>query len=403
VSPAGEVVVDLGAVAANTAELARRAGAAQVMAVVKGDAYGHGLVPCARAALAGGAAWLGVAQLDEALALRAAGVTAPVLAWLYGPAQPLDAAVAAGVDVSASAPWAVAAAAAAAARTGAVARVHLKVDTGLGRGGSTTAEWPALVAAALAAQAEGAVEVVAAWSHFAFADDPDHATVRAQERVFAEALAVGEALGARWPLRHLANSAATLTNPGAHLDLVRPGIAVYGLSPVPHLGGPAAFGLRPAMTLRAPLALVKDVPAGQGVSYAHAHTTTAPTRLGLVPLGYADGIPRHAGGDGSAPAEHPGGPVRVAGGTARVAGRVCMDQFVVDLAGLPGAAEAAAGDPVVVFGDGLDGSPTAEDWARAAGTIGYEVVTRISSRLPRRYVGDPGAAPGPATGAERAP
>ena len=391
-STAGEVVVDLGAVAANTAELARRAGAAQVMAVVKADAYGHGLVPCARAALAGGATWLGVAQLEEALALRAAGVTAPVLAWLYGPGQPLDAVVAAGVDVSGAALWALDAARGAAARTGVTARVHLKVDTGLGRGGSTAAQWPALVTAALAAQAEGAVEVVAAWSHFALADDPDHPTVRAQERVFAEALATGEALGARWPLRHLANSAATLTNTGAHLDLVRPGIAVYGLSPVPHLGDAAAFGLRPAMTLTAPLALVKDVGAGQGVSYAHAHTTTAPTRLGLVPLGYADGVPRHAGGDSDRPDLHPGGPVMVAGGTTRVAGRVCMDQFVVDLAGLPGAAVAAAGDPVVLFGDGRDGSPTAEDWARAAGTIGYEVVTRISSRLPRRYVGGPGPA-----------
>ncbi len=376
-SAAGEVVVDLGAIRANTAELVRRAGPAQLMAVVKADAYGHGLVPSARAALAGGATWLGVAQLGEALALRAAGISAPVLAWLYAPGQALDEVVAAGVDVSVSAPWALDAAAAAARRTGAAARLHLKVDTGLGRNGSTTAEWPALVSAALEAQDRGGVEVVGVWSHFALADDPDHPTVRAQEEVFADAVATGERLGAEWQLRHLANSAATLTNPGAHLDLVRPGIAVYGISPVPHLGDAASFGLRPAMTLRAPLALVKDVGAGQGVSYAHAYTTAAPTRLGLVPLGYADGVPRSAGG---------AGPVAVAGGVTRVAGRVCMDQFVVDLAGLPGAADAAAGDPVVLFGDGLDGGPTAEDWARAAGTIAYEVVTRVSPRLPRRYL-----------------
>ncbi len=401
-SAAGEVVVDLAAITANTAELlARTRGGAAVMAVVKADAYGHGLLPAARAALAGGATWLGVAQLDEAVALRAGGITAPVLAWLYGPGQSLDDVVAAGVDVSVSAPWAVDAAAAAATATGTTARLHLKVDTGLGRNGSTPAEWPALVRASLAAQAAGTVEVVGVWSHFALADDPDHPAVRAQERVFAEAVATGEALGARWQLRHLANSAATLTNPGAHWDLVRPGIAVYGISPVPHLGDGASFGLRPAMSLRAPLALVKDVGAGQGVSYAHAYTTSAPTRLGLVPLGYADGVPRHAGsgarpaqGDqwgqpGSEPTSEPGGPVMVAGGTTRVAGRVCMDQFVVDLAGLPGAAGARAGDLAVLFGDGRDGGPTAEDWARAAGTIAYEVVTRVSPRLPRRYVGGP--------------
>ena len=378
----GEVVVDLDAIADNTRALVARAGSAAVMAVVKADAYGHGLVPSARAALAGGATWLGVAQLAEALALRAAGVTAPVLAWLHAPGQDLAPAVAAGVDLSASSPGAVADAAAAAARTGRTARLHLKIDTGLSRGGATTADWPALVAAALAAQADGSVQVVGAWSHYAFADAPDHPTVRRQTDVFAQALAVAEAAGARFELRHLSNSAATLTNPAARFDLVRPGLAVYGLSPVPELGGPERFGLRPAMTLRARLALVKDVGAGVGVSYAHAYTTPAPTRLGLVPLGYADGVPRSASGTG---------PVQVAGGRTAVAGRVCMDQFVVDLAGLPGAADARAGDEVVLFGDGRDGGPTAEDWARAAGTISYELVARTSARLPRRYVGTAGA------------
>ena len=380
----GEVVVDLDAIADNVAELRRRAGGAEVMAVVKADAYGHGLLPCARAALAGGATWLGVAQLDEALALRAGGVAAPVLAWLYGPGQDLGPVVAAGVDLSVAAPWALAAAAEAARRTGAVARLHLKVDTGLGRNGSTVAGWPDLVRAALAEQATGSVQVVGVWSHLARADEPDDPTVRAQEEVFARAVATGEALGARWALRHLANSAATLTAPRVAWDLVRPGLAVYGLSPVPHLGAPADFGLRPAMSLRAPLALVKDVPAGQGVSYAHAYTTSAPTRLGLVPLGYADGVPRSAGGP-----DHPA-PVLVAGGRTTIAGRVCMDQLVLDLGGLPGAAQAAAGDEVVLFGDAARGEPTAQEWAQAAGTISYEVVTRVSTRLPRRHVGGAG-------------
>lgn len=380
----GEVVVDLDAIADNVAELRRRAGDAAVMAVVKADAYGHGLLPSARAALAGGAGWLGVAQLDEALALRAGGITAPVLVWLYGPGQDLDGVVAAGVDVSVAAPWALSAAAAAARRTGAVARLHLKVDTGLGRNGVTVEGWPDLVSAALAEQATGAVEVVGVWSHFARADEPDHPAVRAQEEVFAQAVAAGEALGARWQLRHLANSAATLTAPRAAWDMVRPGLAVYGLSPVPQVGGPESFGLRPSMSLRAPLALVKDVPAGQGVSYAHAYTTSEPTRLGLVPLGYADGVPRAAGGPDD-PA-----PVLVAGGRTTIAGRVCMDQLVLDLGGLPGASQAAAGDEVVLFGDAARGEPTAQEWADAAGTISYEVVTRVSNRLARRFVGTAG-------------
>ncbi len=381
---AGQVVIDLSAIEENTRALGHLARSAQVMAVVKADAYGHGLVPSARAALAGGATWLGVAQLGEALALRRAGITAPVLAWLYGPGQRLDAVVAAGVDVSVAAPWALAAAVEAAQRTEVTARLHLKIDTGLGRNGSTRDDWPDLVRAALAAAADGAVEIVGVWSHFAFADEPEHPAVRAQEEAFADAVAVGEGLGARWQLRHLANSAATLTAPRVAWDMVRPGLAVYGLSPVPRLGAagaPETFGLRPAMSLRAPLVLVKDVGAGQGVSYGHAYVTPVPTRLGLVPLGYADGVPRSAGGP-----DRPA-PVRVAGGTTTIAGRVCMDQLVVDLGALPGAAAARAGDEVVLFGDGARGEPTAQEWAEAAGTISYEVVTRVSGRLPRRYVG----------------
>ncbi len=376
---AAEAVVDLDAVAANVGVLAERAPGAAVMAVVKADAYGHGLLPCARAALAGGATWLGVAQVAEALALRAGGVTAPVLCWLATPGGDLADAVAADVDVSVAAPWALDEAVTAAREHDRPARVHLKVDTGLGRGGATPDDWHDLVVAALAARAEGTVQLVGAWSHFAWADAPEHPTVRAQEQVMADAVATAERLGARFELRHLANSAATLTNPGAHLDLVRPGIAVYGLSPVPEIASTADLGLVPAMTLTARLALVKRVGAGQGVSYGHAYTTAAETTLGLVPLGYADGVPRHAGN---------AGPVLAAGRTRRVAGRVCMDQLVVDL----GDDEAAAGDEVVLFGTGADGGPTAQDWAEAAGTIGYEIVSRLGARVPRRHVGTAGVA-----------
>ncbi len=373
------VVVDLDAVRANTSALLERAQAsgAAVMAVVKADAYGHGLVPSARAAVAGGATWLGVAHVQEALALRAAGVGVPVLAWLYSPGVDLGPAVAAGVDLSVSAPWALDQVVRAAAGVGRTARVHLKIDTGLARGGATPHDWDALLAAVAGARAEGAVEVVGVWSHMARADEPTHPTVLAQRQVFTDAVAAAERAGLRPVLRHLANSAATLTASDTHFDLVRPGIAVYGLSPVPALHSAADLGLRPAMTLEADLALVKDVPAGQGVSYAHAYTTPEPTTLGLVPIGYADGVPRHASGTG---------PVQVGRIRTRVAGRVCMDQFVVDLG--PGAsASVVAGDTAVLFGPGDGGEPTAQDWADAAGTISYEIVARVAGRLPRSWVG----------------
>jgi alanine racemase len=373
-------VVDLAAIRSNVATLVERAGPAQVLAVVKADAYGHGLVPVARAALAAGATWLGTAQVDEAVALRAAGITAPVLAWLYAPGAELATAIAADIDLSVGAAWALSDVVDAARETGRTARIHLKVDTGLGRNGVLPRELAPLVDAALAAEAEGLVRLVGVWSHLAMADDPGHPTVRAQHQVFADAVALAEAHGARLEVRHLANSAATVTDPSIHYDLVRPGLAVYGLSPVPQLHTPAELGLRPAMRLEADLAVTKVVPAGQGVSYAHAYTTRTDTVLGVVPIGYADGVPRHASGTPDAW----GGPVQVGGRRLGVAGRVCMDQFVLDLG--PDATE-TAGDTVVLFGAGDDGEPTAEDWARAAGTISYEIVTRLGARLPRVYVG----------------
>jgi alanine racemase len=220
--------------------------------------------------------------------------------------------------------------------------------------------------------------VVGIFSHLAWADAPDHPTVRHQREVFDQVVQRAERLGARPEVRHLANSAATLTNPSAHYDLVRPGLAVYGLSPVPDLRSPEQLGLRPAMTLQARLSLVKRVPAGTGVAYGHAYVTDAATVLGLVPLGYADGLPRAAGN---------AGPMLVAGQVRPVAGRVSMDQVMVDLGDGPAAHAARAGDPVVLFGDAARGEPTAQQWADAAGTISYEVVARLGGRVPRRYVG----------------
>jgi len=372
--------VDLGAIRANV-EALRAATSAEVLAVVKADGYGHGLLPSARAAVAGGATWLGTALLDEALALRAAGITAPrVLAWLIGPGEAWADALAADVDLSVNAGWALDEVVAAARQAGTTARVHLKVDSGLGRGGAAPADWADLVEAARKAEAEGVVRVVGLWSHLAYADAPGHPTILRQAEVFRQAVALAEGAGIDPEVRHLANSAATLTAPEHHFDLVRPGLAVYGLSPVPDVAGPSAYGLRPAMTLAADLVHVKRVPAGSGVSYGHIYTTDRETTLGLVPLGYADGVPR-AGGNV--------GPVLAAGRSRTVAGRVCMDQLVLDL----GDDDVAVGDEVVLFGPGDDGAPTAQDWAEATGTISYEIVTRVGPRVPRVYV-DTGAETG---------
>ncbi|WP_127499744.1 alanine racemase [Actinoplanes solisilvae] len=368
-----EVRVDLDAIRDNVALLRART-TAEVMAVVKGDGYGHGMLPSARAALAGGATWLGVATLDEGLALRRAGIEAPVLAWLHSPGLPLHEGVAAGIDLNAGSLELLDELVTAARRAERTARVHLKIDTGLSRGGATAAEWPALLEAAAKAQVDGEVEIVGVWSHFVSADAPEHESVDHQLAAFADGLAVAEGFGVTPRYRHIANSAATLTRPDAHYDLVRPGIAVYGLSPV----AGETFGLRPAMTARARVALTKRVPAGQGVSYGHAYVTERATTLALVPLGYADGVPRAASNSG---------PIQLGGKRRTIAGRVCMDQVVVDVGDDP----IESGDVATLFGPGDDGGPTADDWAEVVGTINYEIVTRFgSTRVPRVYDGDAG-------------
>lgn len=375
--------IDLAAIRHNVGVLRGRAGSAQLMAVVKADAYGHGLVPVARAAVAGGADWLGTAQLVEALELRAAGLTVPLLTWLHAPGADYTPAVAAGIDLGVSAPWGLAEAARAAEVTGRTARVQLKVDTGLGRNGAYAlgggrTDYADLVDRAAVAQADGRIEVVGVFTHFAYADAPTHPTVGSQLDAFAEAVALAERAGLRLQVRHMSNSAATLTTPAAAWDMVRPGLAVYGLCPVDDLGSSADFDLVPAMTAVARVATVKRVPAGQGVSYGHTFTTTAPTTLADVPVGYADGIPRHVSNQAR---------VLLGGSQRPIAGRVCMDQIVVDA----GDADVACGDEVVLFGPGTDGEPTAQDWAQAAGTINYEIVTRFGPRVPRVYVGGEGS------------
>src|SRR6266567_883645 len=275
------------------------------------------------------------------------------------------------IDFAAGSPGYVAAVEAAAVQAGVQARLHLKADTGLSRGGATPADWPAVLEAALAAQARGSVRVLRLRSHFACADIPGHPSVAAQLATFAEAVAAADKAGVTPEVRHIANTAAALTVPESRYDLVRFGGAIYGLSTLP---GGAPSWLRPVMTLRARLAMVKRVPAGTGVSYGHRYVTARETTLGLVPLGYADGVPRAAAG---LPL------VSARGRRWPIAGTVCMDQFVVDFGDEP----AAVGDEVVLFGPGDDGEPTAQEWGEALGTISYDLATGIGARVPRAYPG----------------
>ncbi|HEY1916611.1 MAG TPA: alanine racemase [Streptosporangiaceae bacterium] len=368
---AAEVVIDTQAITGNAAALRELAGPAALLAVVKSDGYGHGMVPAARAALAGGAQWLGVTTVAEALALREAGFTARVLCLLDDPQAAHAAAVTAGIDLSVGTEASLRQVAAAAQQAGRPASVHLKADTGMSRGGATPADWPGLVAAALRAQAAGQVHITGIWSHLACADIPGHLSIAGQLSAFDDAVATARRAGARPDLLHLANTAATLTLPQARFDLVRPGGGLYGLSCLP---GGAPPWLRPAMTARTRLVQVKRVSAGSGVSYGHRYVTAAPTTLGLVPVGYADGLPRSATNTAQ---------VLAAGRRHTIAGTVCMNQFVLDLGGAP----AAAGDEVVLFGPGEAGEPTAQDWADALGTISYEIVIGFGGRWARSYRG----------------
>jgi len=369
VTPA-EARVDLSAIAHNIGVLREHASGAEVMAVVKADGYGHGMVESARACLQAGATRLGAALVSEAVALREAGFTVPILAWIITPGESLDAAAEHGIELSAGSTVILDRIADAARRTGRTVRVHLKVDTGISRGGAPLAAWPELLDRAAALRAEGVIEVTGLWSHFACADIPGHPSIAAQLDAFDEAVTQADKKGVgAGAIRHFANSAAVLTIPRARYDMVRPGIAIYGLSPIPELGD---FGLRPAMTLVARVALAKRVPPGSGVSYAHLYVTDRETTLGLVPLGYADGVMRGLSNRGE---------VFAAGRRRRIAGRVCMDQFVIDVGDDP----LAAGDEVILFGPGDHGEPTAQEWADSLGTITHEIVTRIGSRVPRVY------------------
>jgi alanine racemase len=372
-----EIVVDLDAVRHNVAVLRELTGVTMIT-VVKADGYGHGMVPVARAAREAGSEWLAVATLDEAAALRAGGDTGRVLTWLTVPGEDYAGAIRAEVDLTAYSVAELDEIEAAVRRAGHPARLQLKVDTGLSRGGAARRDWAAFYDRAMAGERAGHWTVTGLWSHLACADEPAHPANDAQEAAFRDALALADAVGLQPELRHLANSAAAVLRPSARLDAVRCGIATYGLDPAPY----AEHGtdLRPAMTVRAELALVKHLDTGDAVSYGHQWTAPGPTTVGLVPVGYGEGVPVHASNVGE---------VSVDGKRRPIRGRVCMDQVIVDLGG----DEPPVGSEVVLFGAPGDGRPTAQDWAEACGTINYEIVTRMGGRMTRRYVDAQGGPP----------
>ncbi|WP_308493033.1 alanine racemase [Microbacterium terrisoli] len=362
-----EALIDTAAIADNVRQLRRLTGV-EIIAVVKADAYGHGAVRSAAAALRGGAARLGVTDVAEALQLRRGGIDAPILAWLHAPGTSFDEAAAFGVELGISSMDQLQRAGAAASADRPV-WVHLKLETGLGRNGIAPADAGAVFAEAARLERIGRLRVVGIFSHLSNASHDDDLAALAR---FHEGLSAAAAAGLQPQVRHIAATAAAIDLPQTRLDSVRLGIGIYGLSPFEDRTS-ADLGLRPAMTLRAAVAAVRRVPAGQGVSYGYTYRCERDTTLALVPIGYADGIPRQASN---------AGPVLIGGQRLRVAGRIAMDQFVVDV----GDAPVAVGDEAIIFGDATLGAPAVEEWADAASTINYEIVSRIGPRVPRREV-----------------
>lgn len=365
--------IDLDAVGHNVRVLQQFAGDAAVMAVLKADGYNHGAVEVAHAAVASGVQEIGVTTIGEALELRAAGIEVPVLAWLHRTDSDYDAAITAQVGIGVSTAAQLDSVVAAALRVGRPADLSLKIDTGLNRNGVAEADLDAVLDSTAAAVAEGAVHLVGMFSHLACADEPEHPANDAQAERLRDAVNRATRRGTPPAVVHLSNSAATLTRPDLCFDMVRPGIALYGFSPVPQLG---TFGLRPVMTLSAQVANIKKVSEGESVSYGYTWTAQTDTVVALIALGYADGVVRSLSGRFE---------VTIAGRRFPSVGRVCMDQFVVDLGG--DGSGVAVGDEALLFGPGDRGEAHAQDWADALETISYEVVTGIRGRVRRQFVG----------------
>ncbi|WP_018143150.1 alanine racemase [Alloscardovia criceti] len=410
-----QVLVQLDALAANMAHMVaftqaetakKNLPTPAVMGVVKADAYGHGLIPSALAALAGGATWLGTAQAREALALRKAGIgpdRAHVLAWMFSAhTAPFAQLIDHDIDIAVGSVQDIHRVAEAATEIGKQASVHVQLETGFGRNGFTLKELPQAISALRQEMRKGAIDVVGAMSHLAVADAPQDEDARdvteMQIRNFNTMVDLLRDEGIKVRIRHLANTAATLTRPEIYFELVRPGIGLYGYEPDKAMGTPEDFGLKPAMTMQAQLGTIKNLPAGHGISYGRTYITEQDTSTADMPVGYADGIHRSASGFnplGSQRTQHRGGPVQVRlqdGSTkvVHISGRVCMDQSVLDLQGSAAQMGIQEGDTVKLFGPGkgeVFGEPTADDWARSADTISYEIFTCLRNRIPRLYFG----------------
>ena len=346
---------------------------AQVLAVVKADAYGHGLIQVGKVAENVGADWLGTALLEEGIALRNSGIKIPIISWLTPLGEDFKAAINLDIDLSISSTELLNEIVLAGKSVKKIPRIHVEVDTGMSRGGVGD-DWQLFLNELSKAVAANEINIVGIWSHFARADEPDEVMNKEQLAVFEDRIKSASAAGIKAEFIHISNSAASLTNKSAHKNIIRWGIGLYGLSPdLNNLGDSKSLNLKPAMRLKAKLHLVKAVKAGVSVGYGGTAITKSDTKLGVVTLGYADGIPRNANNLAG---------VFVAGKRAPIIGRVSMDQFVVDLGSN---SLAKTGDEVIVFGDGADGEYTADEWAKASGTINYEIVTRIGSRVPRIY------------------
>ena len=375
-----EVLIDLGAIRENIKYLMAKSGK-PALAVVKADGYGHGLLPVAKSALSAGASWLGVALLEEASALRQGGISAPIIAWLTPITDDFESAINEDIDIAIASLAHLEAITSASRSLGKCARVHLEVDTGMSRGGALN-EWSELVKSAKAYQDSGLIEVIGIWSHFARADEAGHEFNKKQLENFKSAVAEAKGVGITPQVIHLSNSAAAINDVDSHFDLLRLGIAIYGLSPdFSHMGSSEKLNLKPAMSIRARIHLVKDVPAGSQVGYGGSAITKVDTKLGVIAMGYSDGIPRNANSDAG---------VLVGNMQAPIIGRVSMDQFVVDLGR---DSSAKAGDWAYIIGSNPSdsytsaSSYTADSWASASATINYEIVTRIAARVKRIYQG----------------
>lgn len=365
-----DLIIDLDAIAANLKTMRARAGGAKVMAVVKANAYGHGMVEVALKLEAEGVDYFGVADVDEALLLREYGIETPILAWLHDPEDRFVEALDGEVDLGVANLDQLQRIADAARITDRVARVHLKVDTGLSRNGATMNDLPLLLSATKDLIEQKLIRVVGVFSHLS---STSAAEDHSQIAVFDKAIELVRNAGIDFELRHLTASDGTLNYPEANYDMVRIGVALYGLSPFADHHS-QEYALRPAMTAKAHITQVKRVDAGTGISYGYLARAEKETTLALVPVGYYEGLPRDVTGRAE---------VSVNGKRYKITARIAMDQFVIDV----GDDEVSPGDEVIIFGDPASGVPSADDLAEAGDTINYEIVTRMGGRFKRIYLG----------------